>query len=106
MSDYDVSAQLIRENRALVLDLINAYYPRSVAQDVLIAACLDLPDPVPAAYVERDLAYLAGRDFIDGEDFPATDRRAPAHKVRRWKMTARGVTFCERGKPWDHVEAL
>jgi hypothetical protein len=92
---------LIRESRALLLDFINQVYPASLAEDQLLEVMAELPEPVAPAYLARDLGYLEARGLVAHEwaPNPATGERA-----KRWKLTADGVTFMERGKPWDELE--
>lgn len=91
----------IRDDRALLLDFVNAVYPASIAERELVDVMMDLPDPVSPEYVRRDIGYLADRGLIEREmpPHPVTGERAA-----RWKLTAAGVTFIERDKPWPELE--
>jgi len=99
---FDGRHSQIREDRGLVLDFINAVFPRSIREEELIGVMLTLDEPVAKEYVQRDLGYLAARGLIVSE--VADHRVRRREKVRRWKLTADGVTFVERDKPWDELE--
>jgi hypothetical protein len=64
---------------------------------------LSLDEPVSNDYIVRDLGYLRDRGLIESEIREHPVRKV---KVKRWRLTARGVTFIEHGKPWAEVEAL
>jgi hypothetical protein len=104
MSDrFDARRSQIREARGLVLDFLNATYPASLDEGQIIQVMLDLPEPVVEEYVRRDLGYLKARGLIQDEWAEHPVRKT---RVHRWLLTARGVTFLERSKPWDELEAV
>jgi len=93
---------LIRESRALLLDFLNAAYPKWLPEDELVDVMLDLPDPQTADYTLRDLAYLQQRGLVERsvERHPVR----PHEREKRWRLAAEGKTFVERDKPWDDLE--
>lgn len=98
---FHAQAQQIRECRSLVLDYVNSVYPETIAEDLVAQVMGELPEPLAPEFVRRDLGYLRDRGLIEPElrENPVTRR-----KERRWRLTAAGVTFIERGKPWSDLE--
>lgn len=103
----------IRLCRGFLLDALNSVYGKTFApyldEREIIDVCLELTNPISEDYVRRDLAYLRDRGLVECETAQA-DSKTPSERqlprVRRWRLTAKGVTFCERGKPWMEIEAL
>jgi hypothetical protein len=95
----------IREMREIVLDLLDAAYPITVREGELVRGLADATMPRPQAEHQtlRDLEYLAGLGLIERGVVPDPADESP---VVRWTLSAKGKLFCERGKPWDRVEAL
>jgi len=91
----------IREDRSLLLDYLNSTYPAGLIEQDLLDVMLDLPDPVEGDLVKRDLGYLDARGLIEKRILPHPTRKA---KVVRWYLTADGVSFIERDKPWSSLE--
>jgi len=91
----------LREDRGLLLDLLNSVYPNSLAEAELIECLIELPRPIDSVHAQRDLGVLRGRHLIERLDDPH-----PITKQRqiRWRLTADGVTFVERNKPWGRIE--
>ena len=103
--EFNASLEAIRSVRSIILTMVNSAYPRGLYEDVISEAMLELPEPVAPDYVSRDLGYLADHGLIAGE-FAHDPRKAQRVKARIWKLTARGVTFLERGMPWVEIERL
>ena len=101
MNKFNPRHTLIREDRALLLDFINAVYPVSIAERQLIDVMFDLSEPLSDEYVRRDLGYLEARGLIESE---IVEHPVKKQKAKRWKLTAAGVTFIERDKPWNELE--
>lgn len=103
MAEFIPQAHQIREDRSLLLDYINSVYPESMAEDDLLDVMVSLPNSSPPDHTRRDLAYLEARGLIE----PALQQR-PGHRtpVKRWKLTAKGLTFVEHNKPWAELEAM
>jgi len=97
------SVTQIRECRSLILDYVNSVYPSSLLEDDLVEVLFNLPDSIDPAYAKRDLGYLQARGLIE---LDVTEHPVRKTKQRRWRLTARGVTFIERQKPWSEIEAL
>jgi hypothetical protein len=103
----------LRECRGLLLDFLNGPYPGSMAERDLLDVCMDLPEPIDEDYVRRDLGYLEARGLVrrvvqaSPAPRPGCAGEPPRYpKAVRWSLTADGVTFIERGKPWADLEAL
>jgi hypothetical protein len=99
---FNARHTLIRETRGLLLDFVNSVYPASMADDLIFSVMADLPQPMAEDLVRRDLGYLQARALIEESWAPHPVTRT---KVHRWTLTADGVTFVERGKPWDELES-
>lgn len=93
----------IHEDRALILDYLNNVYPLSLPERELLDALLDLPRPIDTHKARRDVAYLQDRGLLSREKVAHPVTKKPEQRV---KLTADGVTFCERGKPWGEIEDL
>ncbi|HUX17302.1 MAG TPA: hypothetical protein VMW52_12575 [Phycisphaerae bacterium] len=90
-----------REDRGLVLDMLNSVYPASLPERAILDSMLDLPRPVHGHNVRRDLGYLEDSQLI-ARTFD-TNPFTKAKEVR-WSLTSRGVSFVEAGKPWERIE--
>lgn len=101
MSPFDPHVYRVRECRSLVLDFLNAVYPAGLAEEDLIGILLDLPEPIAEDLARRDLGYLQARKLVERHIEPSSAER---RKITRWMLTADGVTFVERGKPWSDLE--
>lgn len=91
----------IYEDRELLLDYLNSVYPLGLTERDILDTMLDLPRPVEGHKVRRDLAILA--------DLGLTQREKRKHPITKkpslyWKLTAKGVRFCEANKPWESFE--
>lgn len=98
---YHNEAEQIRESRALLLDFLNAPYPAGLREDKLLEVMLSLADPQPENDTRRDLGYLEARGLIAKrrEKHPVTGK-----PMILWALSAAGVTFVERDKPWGELE--
>ena len=103
---FNPTVEQIRECRALILDYINSTYGvgnGSISESLIFDVMLQLDEPICQENVSRDLEYMRGRGLIEKEFI---DHPIKKTKTKRWKLTARGVTFIEHGKPWKEIEQL
>jgi hypothetical protein len=91
----------IRDMRSLLLDFINAVYPCAMSETDLVETMYALPDQVCEEFTQRDLQYMKDRGLIEEVWWVHPVSKA---RVKQWKMTASGVTFMEREKPWAELE--
>lgn len=91
----------IRQDREMLLEFVNAAYPTPIDEDDILRAMMEVPEPVDEHNTRRDLALLADFGLIQR----ATDKHpVTGRPMRRWTLTARGVTFYEQGMPWEQLE--
>jgi len=93
----------VREDRGMILDMLNQVYPAGLIERDLLDSVLDLPRPVEGHNARRDLGYLGQLGLIESlrEVHPITHRPCV-----RYRLTAKGVQFVECGKDWAAVETV
>ena len=94
--------QLCRQARELLLDYLDSLYPSSMLEDDLKEVMIGLDEPVSYENTMRDLAYLKDRGLAEQVKI----KNQKGKLILRWKLTAKGKTFVECGKPWVEIEEL
>ena len=91
-----------REDRALVLDMLNSVYPGGLIERDLLDELLDLPRPIEGHNARRDFGYLKQLGLIESLREEHAVTRKP---IIRWRLTGLGVQFIESGTDWGKIEA-
>ena len=100
---FDPRLDDIHEDRNLILDFLNSAYPNGMLEERLVGVMNDLDEkPSEPEITVRDLGYLEARRLVEKNEsrHPVTGRRQT-----RWRLTAKGLAFVERGRPWESVES-
>lgn len=95
----EMERKRIAEDRRIILDWLNAVYPRSLAEETILEAASQMTEPLGPDMLNRDLAFLAGLGLT------VRSREPHPFKVHvqetRWALTSDGILFIERGYDFD-----
>jgi hypothetical protein len=108
--EFIQTAEEIRFSRGVLLDSVNASYPAWLEEGIIVRGLCSQDSALLPIHVQRDLAYLLSRGLIEKLEQPnpsgGPDAAGRRPMVTRWRLTADGITFVERGKPWVAMERI